>query len=78
MINRELIRLKTIQVVYSTEVNSDRRPDEVEDELVRSLGTAYDLYNTMLSLMVAISASSAAHTGKISAFSLSAIAFTFK
>ena len=55
MINRELIRLKTIQVVYSTEVNSDRRPDEVEDELVRSLGTAYDLYNTMLSLMVAIS-----------------------
>lgn len=55
MINRELIRLKTIQVVYSTEVNADRRPDEVEDELVRSLGTAYDLYNTMLSLMVAIS-----------------------
>ena len=55
MINRELIRLKTIQVVYSTEVNTDRRPDEVEDELVRSLGTAYDLYNTMLSLMVAIS-----------------------
>lgn len=55
MINRELIRLKTIQVVYSTEVNSDRRPEEVEEELVRSLGTAYDLYNTMLSLMVAIS-----------------------
>lgn len=55
MINRELIRLKTIQVVYATEINSGRRPEEVEEELVRSLGTAYDLYNTMLSLMVAIS-----------------------
>ncbi|MBP3689004.1 MAG: transcription antitermination factor NusB [Bacteroidaceae bacterium] len=55
MINRELIRLKTIQVVYSTEINSGRRYEEVEEELVRSLGTAYDMYNTMLSLMVAIS-----------------------
>jgi N utilization substance protein B len=56
MINRKLIRLKTVQVAYSYSLNNEgRRPENGENELLNSLGTAYDLYNTMLNLMVEIS-----------------------
>lgn len=55
MINRKLIRIKTVQVVYSYYLNEVRRPEDGESILLSSLGTAYDLYNTMLSLMVEIS-----------------------
>ena len=55
MINRKLIRIKTVQVAYSYYLNGSRRPEDGENILDNSLGTAYDLYNTMLSLMVEIS-----------------------
>ena len=54
MINRELIRIKTVQLVYAFYMNEKTRFEEGETELVRSLGTAYDLYNTMLALILAI------------------------
>lgn len=55
MINRKLIRIKTVQVAYSCCLNEVHRPEDGENILLSSLGTAYDLYNTMLSLMVEIS-----------------------
>ena len=55
MINRKLIRIKTVQVAYSYYLNGSRRPEDGENILDNSLGTAYDLYNTMLTLMVEIS-----------------------
>ena len=55
MINRKLIRIKTVQVVYSHCLNGSRCPEDGEKILLSSLGTAYDLYNTMLTLMVEIS-----------------------
>jgi N utilization substance protein B len=43
-------------VAYSYSLNNEgRRPENGENELLNSLGTAYDLYNTMLNLMVEIS-----------------------
>lgn len=55
MINRKLIRIKTVQVTYSFCLNGVHRPEDGENILLSSLGTAYDLYNTMLTLMVEIS-----------------------
>lgn len=55
MINRKLIRIKTVQVAYAHSLSEARRPEDGENILLSSLGTAYDLYNTMLSLMVEIS-----------------------
>lgn len=55
MINRKLIRIKTVQVAYSYYLGEVRRPEDGESTLLNSLGTAYDLYNTMLTLMVEIS-----------------------
>lgn len=55
MINRKLIRIKTVQVVYSLHLNDSCRVEEGENILLSSLETAYDLYNTMLTLMVEIS-----------------------
>ena len=55
MINRKLIRIKTVQVAYAHYLNDMRRPEDGENILLSSLGTAYDLYNTLLSLMVEIS-----------------------
>ncbi len=55
MINRKLIRIKTVQVVYAYSLNEVHRPEDGESLLLSSLGTAYDLYNTMLTLMVEIS-----------------------
>ena len=52
MINRKLIRIKTVQVAYSCCLNEVHRPEDGENILLSSLGTAYDLYNTMLTLMV--------------------------
>ena len=52
MINRELIRLKLVQVLYSHIQKGNRNPDASEKELLLSLDKAYDLYNYMLQLMV--------------------------
>ena len=55
MINRKLIRIKAVQVAYAYSLNEVQRPEDGVNILLSSLGTAYDLYNTMLTLMVDIS-----------------------
>lgn len=52
MINRELIRLKLVQIVYSYYQSGSKNPAAAEKELLMSLSRAYALYNTMLLLMV--------------------------
>ncbi|MBQ9525932.1 MAG: transcription antitermination factor NusB [Bacteroidaceae bacterium] len=52
MINRELIRLKLVQITYSYYQNGSKNPAAAEKELLLSLSRAYDLYNSMLLLMV--------------------------
>lgn len=54
MINRELIRIKVVQLVYSYYLNNDRDIDKAEKELFFSMSKAYDLYNYLLQLIVAI------------------------
>ena len=52
MINREIIRQKVVQIVYSYYQQGDSRPDQAEKELLMSMAKAYELYNYMLLLMV--------------------------
>ncbi len=52
MINRELIRLKLVQIAYSYYQSGSKNPAAAEKELLLSLSRAYALYNTMLLLMV--------------------------
>lgn len=52
MINRELIRLKVVQLVYAYYHNNDKKLEVAEKELVFSLEKAYDLYLYLLSLLV--------------------------
>ena len=52
MINRELIRLKLVQITYSYYQSGGKNPAAAEQELLMSLSRAYALYNTMLLLMV--------------------------
>ena len=52
MINRELIRLKLVQITYSYYQRGGKNPSAAEKELLLSLSRAYALYNTMLLLMV--------------------------
>ena len=54
MINRVLIRLKIIQIVYAYYQNGSKNLDSAEKELFFSLSKAYDLYNYLLMLMVAM------------------------
>ncbi|MBO4985294.1 MAG: transcription antitermination factor NusB [Bacteroides sp.] len=54
MINRVLIRLKIIQIVYAYYQNGSKNLDAAEKELFFSLSKAYDLYNYLLMLMVAL------------------------
>ncbi len=54
MINRELIRIKVVQLVYAFYQNDDKSLEAAEKEFVFSLDKAYDLYNTLLLLMVSI------------------------
>ena len=54
MINRVLIRLKIIQLIYAFYQNGNKNIDAAEKELLFSLSKAYDLYNYLLALMVAI------------------------
>lgn len=52
MINRVLIRLKIVQIVYAYYQNNSKNLDTAEKELFFSLSKAYDLYNYLLLLMV--------------------------
>ena len=54
MINRELIRIKVVQLTYAYYQNGNRNIDNSEKELLFSLSKAYDLYNYLLDLIVAI------------------------
>ena len=54
MINRVLIRLKVIQIVYAYYQNGSKNLDSAEKELFFSLSKAYDLYNYLLMLMIAL------------------------
>ncbi len=54
MINRELIRIKIVQLTYAYYQNGDRNIDNAEKELLFSLSKAYDLYNILLALIVSV------------------------
>ena len=54
MINRVLIRLKIIQVVYAYYKNSGKSIKAAEDEVFFSLSKSYDLYKFLLLLIVAV------------------------
>lgn len=54
MINRVLIRLKVVQIVYAYYQNGSKNLDTAEKELFFSLSKAYDLYNYLLLLMVEV------------------------
>ena len=54
MINRELIRIKIVQLTYAYYQNGNKNIDTAEKELFFSLSKAYDLYNHLLALIVAI------------------------
>ena len=55
MINRELIRIKIVQLTYAYYQNGNRNMDNAEKELLFSLSKAYDMYNYLLDLILAIS-----------------------
>lgn len=55
MINRELIRIKVVQLTYAYYQNGNKNIEAAEKELLFSLSKAYDLYNYLLALIVAIS-----------------------
>lgn len=54
MINREIIRLKVVQICYAYYQNGGKNIETAEKELFFSLGKAYDLYNYLMLLMVDI------------------------
>lgn len=54
MINRELIRLKVLQLVYAYYQNEGKAMDVAEKEFSYSLSKAYELYKYLLTLLVDI------------------------
>jgi len=54
MINREIIRIKIVQLTYAYYQNGNKNIDIAEKELFFSLSKAYDLYNYLLALIVAL------------------------
>ena len=60
MINRELIRIKIVQLTYAYYQNGNRNIDVAEKELLFSLSKAYHLYHYLLALVVAGSISGCA------------------
>ena len=54
MINRELIRIKAVQLTYAYFQNGNHNLDNAEKELMFSLSKSYHLYNTLLLLIVAV------------------------
>ena len=54
MINRELIRIKVVQLTYAYYQNGNKNIEAAENELLFSLSKAYDLYNYLLALIVGI------------------------
>ena len=54
MINRILIRLKIVQLLYAYYQNKSTNIETAEKDLLFSLSKAYDLYNYLLMLMIAV------------------------
>lgn len=54
MINRVLIRLKVVQVIYAYYQNGGKSIEAAEKELFYSLSKAYDLYKFLLLLMIEV------------------------
>ena len=54
MINRELIRIKIVQLIYAYYQNGNKNMDNAEKELLFSLSKAYDMYNYLLLLIVSV------------------------
>lgn len=52
MINRILIRIKTIQILYSFYQGGNSNPSTAQKELLFSLEKSYELYNALLYLIV--------------------------
>ena len=61
MINRELIRIKVVQLTYAYYQNGNKNIETAEKELLFSLSKAYDLYNYLLALIVGITRESRRH-----------------
>lgn len=61
MINRELIRIKVVQLIYAYYQNGNKNIDIAEKELVFSLSKAYHLYHYLLALMAALSKEARKH-----------------
>lgn len=55
MINRELIRIKIVQLTYAYYQNGEKNMESAEKELLFSLSKTYYLYNYLLFLIVAVS-----------------------
>ena len=54
MINREIIRIKIVQLTYAYYQNGSKNIESAEKELFFSLSKAYDLYHHLLGLIVAV------------------------
>ncbi|MDU1905261.1 MAG: transcription antitermination factor NusB [Dysgonomonas sp.] len=54
MINRVLIRIRVIQILYSTYLNKSGDLNKAENELIFSFQKSYDLYYLLLSLLIEI------------------------
>lgn len=54
MINRTIIRVKIVQLMYAYYQNGGKNLDSAEKELLFSMSKAYDLYNYLLLLMVEV------------------------
>lgn len=54
MINRILIRIKIVQLLYSHQVNEDKSTEEYKHELLESLDKTYELYHWFLQLIIDI------------------------
>lgn len=52
MINRELIRLKVVQLIYAYYQNEGKAPEIAEKELEFSLDKAYELYEYLLTILI--------------------------
>ena len=51
MINRELIRLKVVQICYAFHQNEGRDVEVAEKELMLSMSKSYEMYNLLLLLL---------------------------
>ena len=52
MINRVLIRIKIIQLLYSNQINNEKSIEEFKSELLESLDKTYELYHWLLQLII--------------------------